>query len=194
MERRQLKQKFTHILLLDGETFPIYHKERRLYCFIDWKESRDKLIKIMLAKIKNETGENTAFIDFKMANPMRKSRLGNFFIDLVADIKVKGKSLGTLEELGMKNILIDSFETLDLDELDMRSKKEALYSEVQYEEELNIRINKLITIEEPNLKDLKYSMESLKDLVMKSMEKDGWSTTSDNRFLARRRRQSLSNN
>jgi hypothetical protein len=188
MERRKFKQKFTHILLLDGETFPIYHKERRLYCFIDWKESRDKLIKIMLAKIKIKTGENTAYIDFKMANPMRKSRLGNFFIDLVADIKVKGKSLGTLEELGMKNILIDSFETLDLDEVDMRSKKEALYYEVQYEEELNIRINKLINIDEPNVIDLKYSMESLKDLVMKLMAKEGWSITSDNRFFARRKR------
>lgn len=55
-------------------------------------------------------------------------------------------------------------------------------------------MNKLINIDEPNLKDLKYSMESLKDLVMKTMEKDGWSTTLDNRFLARRRRQSLSNN
>jgi hypothetical protein len=142
----------------------------------------------MLAKIKIETGENTAFIDFKMVNPMRKSRLGNFFIDLVADIKVKGKSLGTLEELGMKNILIDSFETLDLDEVDMRSKKEALYYEVQYEEELNIRINKLINIDEPNVIDLKYSMESLKDLVMKLMAKEGWSITSDNRFFARRKR------
>lgn len=194
MERRVLKQTLTHILLLDGETFPIYHKERRLYSFIDWKESRDKLIKIMLAKIKIETGENTAFIDFKMVNPMRKSRLGNFFIDLVADVKVKGKSLGTLEELGIKNILIDSFETLDLDELDMRSKKEAFYSELQYEEELDIRINKLINIDKLNQIDLKNSMKSLKDLVMKSMEKDGWSATSDNRFLARSRRQSLSNN
>jgi len=103
MERIECTHFTTHILVLEGERFPIYHKERRLYSFVDWKESRDKLIKIMLAKIKIETGENTALINFKMANPMRKTRLGNFFIDLIADIKVKGKSLGTLEELGMKN-------------------------------------------------------------------------------------------
>lgn len=128
MKKLECTKSLTHILIIDGERFPIYHKERRLYSFVDWKESRDKLIKIMLAKIKKKTGENTAFIDFKMANPMRKTRLGNFFIDLIADIKVKGKSLGTLDELGLKNILIDRFETLDQEELAKRSERESNYT------------------------------------------------------------------
>jgi hypothetical protein len=178
----------THILVLAGESFPIYHKERRLYSFVDWKESRDKLIKIMLDKIKIATGENTAFIDFKMANPMRKSRLGNFFIDLIADIKVKGKSLGTLEELGMKNIFIDSFETLDLKELDLRSEKEAKYSEEQYNEELKKRLDKAFNNPIINLRNLCDSDNTLKNEIVKSMEKEGWSMTADNRFFARNKR------
>ena len=188
MERIAQTHFATHILILAGESFPIYHKERRLYSFVDWKESRDKLIKIMLDKIKSATGENTAFIDFKMANPMRKSRLGNFFIDLIADIKVKGKSLGTLEELGMKNIFIDSFETLDLKELDLRSEKEAKYSEEQYNEELKRKLNKAFNDPTINLRNLCDSDDTLKIKIVKSMEQEGWTTTADNRFFARSKR------
>jgi hypothetical protein len=191
MERIECTQFTTHILVLEGERFPIYHKERRLYSFVDWKESRDKLIKIMLAKIKIATGENTAFIDFKMANPMRKTRLGNFFIDLIADIKVKGKSLGTLEELGMKNILIDSFETLDLKELDIRSEKEAKYSEEQYNAEFERRLAKLINESNVNLSELDDSDAILKNQIVKSMKQEGWSMTADNRFFARSKRLGL---
>ncbi len=191
MERIECTQFTTHILLLEGERFPIYHKERRLYSFVDWKESRDKLIKIMLAKIKLATGEKTAYIDFKMANPMRKTRLGNFFIDLIADIKVKGKSIGTLEELGMKNILIDSFETLDLQELDFRLDKEAKYSKEKYNEELKRRLTKVVNESNANLSELDDSAAALKIHIVKSMEQEGWSMTADNRFFARSKRLKL---
>lgn len=191
MERIECTHFTTHILVLEGERFPIYHKERRLYSFVDWKESRDKLIKIMLAKIKIETGESTAFIDFKMANPMRKTRLGNFFIDLIADIKVKGKSLGTLEELGLKNILIDRFETLDQEELAIRLEKEANYSEEQYFEELNRRLTTLFNGSKAGAGKFNHLIEELKNQVVLAMEKEGWSTTNDNRFYARRKRLGL---
>jgi hypothetical protein len=181
----------THILVLDGERFPIYHKERRLYSFVDWKDSRDKLIKIMLAKIKRETGENTAFIDFKMANPMRKTRLGNFFIDLIADVKVKGKSLGTLEELGMKNICVDRFETLDLDELEIRSERETMHSQVEYNKEFSLRLNILSNRKNTDLIDLNQSQECLSNIVRTAMKKEGWSTTLDNRSFARIKRSML---
>jgi hypothetical protein len=194
MERNELNKISTHILILEGERFPVYHKERRLYSFVDWKDSRDKLIKIMLAKIKVETGENTAFIDFKMANPMRKTRLGNFFIDLIADVKVHGKSLGTLEELGMKNILLDSFETLDVEELEMRLVLEAKYAEEQYTEELNKRITNLSNLLKVGYDELNHLKNQIKNQVAKSMEKEGWSINSDNRFLARRRRLELIQN
>jgi hypothetical protein len=190
MERIKCIQQATHILVLDGERFPVYHKERRLYSFIDWKESHDKIIKIMLARIKTETGENTAFIRFKMANPMRKTRLGSFFLDLVVDIKVNGTSLGSLEELGMKNIFFDCFETLDLTELEMRSEKETMYSEEEYNKELSTRLNNLSNLENTDLIDLNQSQECLTNMVIAAMEKEGWSTISDNRFLARSRRQS----
>lgn len=170
MERKEA----THILRLNGEIFPVYHKERRLYCFTNWKESRDKLIKIMLLKIESQTGEKTAYIDFKMANPMRKTRLGNFFIDLRADIMVQGKSLGSVEELGMKNILIDSFETLDLEEIKIRSEKEAMYSPQQFTQELDRRSTGLLSFE--------------KQKIVKSMLDQGWSMSADNRFFARKRR------
>jgi hypothetical protein len=182
------KMTTTHILVLDGETFPVYHKERRLYSFVDWKDARDKLIKTMLARIKIETGENTAFIDFKMANPMRKSRLGNFFIDIVADVKVNGKSLGTLEELGMKNILIDRFETLDRDEVEMRSEREAIFCKQQYDEELSFRLDGLSKLNNTDMINLNYSAENLKKQVKELMEKDGWCITSDNRYFARKSR------
>ncbi len=191
MERIEYTQFTTHILVLEGERFPIYHKDRRLYSFVDWKESRDKLIKIMLAKIKIATGENTAFINFKMANPMRKTRLGNFFIDLIVDINVKGKSLCTLEELGMKNILIDSFETLDIEELEMRSEKEAKCSEEQYKVEFERRLEKLFKDATNNLREFDHSEEIIKNKIFKSMEKEGWSITYDNRFFARRKRLGL---
>ena len=191
MEKLEHTKSLTHILIIDGERFPVYHKERRLYSFVDWKESRDKLIKIMLAKIKIEIGENTAYINFKMANPMRKTRLGNFFIDLIADIKVKGKSLGTLEELGLKNILIDRFETLDQEELAIRSEKEANYSVEQYFEELNRRLTNLFNGSKAGAGKFNHLMEELKNQVVLAMEKEGWSTTDDNRFFARRKRLGL---
>jgi hypothetical protein len=191
MEKLEYTKSLTHILIIDGERFPVYHKERRLYSFVDWKESRDKLIKIMLAKIKIETGENTAYINFKMANPMRKTRLGNFFIDLIADIKVKGKSLGTLDELGLKNILIDRFETFDQEELAIRSEKEANYSVEQYFEELNRRLTNLFNGSKAGAGKFNHLMEELKNQVVLAMEKEGWSTTDDNRFFARRKRLGL---
>jgi len=191
MEKLEHTKSLTHILIIDGERFPVYHKERRLYSFVDWKESRDKLIKIMLAKIKIEIGENTAYINFKMANPMRKTRLGNFFIDLIADIKVKGKSLGTLEELGLKNILIDRFETVDQEELAIRSEKEANYSVEQYFEELNRRVTNLFNGSKAGAGKFNHLMEDLKNQVVLAMEKEGWSTTDDNRFFARRKRLGL---
>lgn len=191
MGRIEYTQFTTHILVLEGERFPIYHKDRRLYSFVDWKESRDKLIKIMLAKIKIATGENTAFINFKMANPMRKTRLGNFFIDLIVDINVKGKSLCTLEELGMKNLLIDSFETLDIEELEMRSEKEAKCSEEQYKVEFERRLEKLFKDATNNLREFDHSEEIIKNKIFKSMEEEGWSITYDNRFFARRKRLGL---
>ena len=191
MEITEFTKTATHILVLDGETFPVYHKERRLYSFVDWKDSREKLIKIMLAKIKVETGENTAFIDFKMANPMRKTRLGNFFIDLIADVKVKGKSLGTLEELGMKNINIDRFDTLDLDEVSKRLEREAICCREQYDEELNSRVNSLSKLNDADIINLNYSAENLKKQVKELMEKEGWCITSDNRYFARKKRVEL---
>lgn len=42
----------THILDIDGEKFPIYHQDRRLYKFVDWQDARNKLIKIMLVRVK----------------------------------------------------------------------------------------------------------------------------------------------
>lgn len=187
MKRIECTPQPSHILILDGERFFVYHVERRLYSFTDWKESRDKIIKIMLARIKKETGENSAFIKFSMANPMRKTRLGNFYLDLKVDIKVNGKVLGTLEELGMKNMFFDCFEVLDKHEIEMRAEKEALYSNVQYNKEFSSRLDNLLTNND-NLKMIIHSQECFSDRVKKSMEKDGWSEKYDNRFFARYKR------
>lgn len=176
----------SHILTLDGERFSVYHVERRLYSFVDWKESRDKIIKVLLARIKAETGEDTAFIKFKMANPMRRTRLGKFFLDLVADVSLHGNSLGTLEELGLENIFFNGFETLDSVELQLRTEKEELFAYVEYNREFNVRLDKShgdvgsISIYE--------SRQSVIDTIKVMMEKEGWRAKEDNRSFARIKR------
>lgn len=172
----------SHILLLDGESFPVYHKERRLYGFVDWQESRNRLIKIMLERIKVSTGESTAFIHFSAVNPMRKTRLGNFYIDIEAEIMVNGVSLGTPESLGLKKIFTDNFIPLDQSEIDQRAETERRHSIPQFEQELSTRI-KSMSISYPNK-----SLSEITSLVTDLMEKDGWNRTSDNRIHARVRR------
>lgn len=175
----------SHVLLIDGERFPIFHKERRLYGFVDWQDSRNKLIKLMIERIKAETGESTAFIHFKAVNPMRKTRLGNFFIDIDADIMVNGVSLGTPEELGLHKIFTDTFIPLDVEEMKQRAETELRHSSSQYEQELSTR-TKSLTDTYPTK-----SVEEVKNLAVDLMEKDGWHKTFDNRIHARVKRLNL---
>jgi hypothetical protein len=177
----------SHILTLDGEQFPVYHVERRLYSFVNWKESRDKIIKVLLARIKAETGENTAFIKFKMANPMRRTRLGKFFLDLVADVSLRGNSLGTVKELGLENIFFCSFETLDSIELQLRTEKEELFADVEYNRELNFRLDKSLGTDHGGVRTYESRQSSI-DKVKVMMEKEGWSAKEDNRIFARIKR------
>ena len=172
----------SHVLLIDGERFPIFHKERRLYGFVDWKDSRNRLIKVMIERIKAETGESTAFINFKAVNPMRKTRLGNFFIDVDAEIMVNGVSLGTPEELGLHKIFSDTFVTLDSEEMKQRAETELRHSSSQYEQELSTRTRSLSDTY-PNK-----TGDEVKNLAIDLMEKDGWHTTFDNRIHARVKR------
>lgn len=179
----------THVLNIDGETFKIYHLNRRLYKFLDWKDAREKLIKIMLKKIENKTGYVTAYIEFKMANPMRKSRLGNFFIDIQADILHSGRSLGTVEELGVKQIFSDSFETLDESELELRSTVEERHSTEQYNKELELRIASLTSMNNDSEEGpLHCDEDKLKGMAKKLMASEGWSLHLDNRIHARKKR------
>lgn len=172
----------SHILLIDGERFPVFHQERRLYKFVDWQDSRNRLIKIMIERIKAETGENTAFIHFKAVNPMRKTRLGNFFIDIKAEIMVNGVSLGTPEELGLHKIFADNFIPLDEAEIMQRMETEQRHSAVQYEQELETRINSLSGVHPSK------TLREVAELAVKLMAKDGWSKSSDNRIHARMKR------
>lgn len=184
MENLKFNKLSTHNLIIEGEKFPIYHKDRRLYGFMDWKECREKLIGLMLKKIKEKTGYSTAYIKFKMANPMRISRLGNFFIDIDANVTIEGKSLGTLEELGMKKIHVDKFEVLDIEEVLMRQEVEEKFSEIDFKEEFNNRLMNLKAINNVNENNL----DNLEYLTMKRMKEEGWSTTADNRYFARFKR------
>lgn len=194
MEISKFEKIETHILLLEGYHFPIFHKERRLYSFMSWKESREKLIEIMLKRIKLKTGQNTAYINFKMANPMRKTRLGNFFLDLKVDIKIKGRTLGTLEELGLKDISFDCFEILDPRESTLRAEKERLYSEIEYNNELNKRMIDLLAPHKYDKNNVVKSSQHLVERIKGLMKQDGWSTKLDNRSFARKKRCEHSNN
>ncbi|WP_281239962.1 hypothetical protein [Flavobacterium praedii] len=128
--------RITHIITIEGERFQIYHKERRLYAFVDWKGARESLIKIMLKKIYEKTGNETAYISFKMANPMRISRLGNFFIDIRAEIMYRGRSLGSVEALGLNKIFVNHYITIQEEEIDFKRKMDFEFS----------RKNKLIVV------------------------------------------------
>lgn len=172
----------SHILLIDGERFPVYHQERRLYKFVDWQDSRNRLIKIMLERIKAETGEPTAFINFKAVNPMRKTRLGNFFIDIDATIMVNGVSLGTPEQLGLSKIFTDAFIPLDGEEEKFRAETEARHSIMQYNQELATRTRSLAD-EHKNLNSVE-----VEKLAKSLMKKDGWSENTDNRIHSRMKR------
>lgn len=179
MNNTNSKENPTHNLIIDGEVFPVFHKERRLYAFVNWNDSRNKLIKVMLKKIKSETGEPSAYIKFKSANPMRRTRLGSFYLDIEAEILLNGKSLGSVEELGMRDLAIDFYETFDIDELSKREIVEKEHAEVDYQAEYSRRLAEF---------DKSGLNEDLTDLIKKSMENDCWSTISDNRFFARIKR------
>lgn len=179
--------KASHILSIDGETFPVYHLDRRLYKFVDWKDSRERLLKIMIKRIKEKMNVDTAFITFKMANPMRKSRLGNFFIDIHAEVLYNNRSLGTVEELGLKQIFSDNYETLDPEEVDLRKDVESNLSVIQYNDELKLRVK--------SLKDLTHlklfpagSTDSVDSIAEGMMISEGWCRESDNRVHARQKR------
>ena len=180
--------KATHILTIGGETFPIHHLDRRLYKFLDWKDAREKLIKIMTEKIVALKGVKSAYIEFQMANPMRKSRLGNFFIDIKADILYRNEPLGTLEELGLKQIFATSFVALDESESLIRSTIEVKHSIEQYTNELTLRVSSLkdLPMSEDNL-----SEDHLKAIAESMMVKEGWSKSKDNRIHARKKRVEL---
>lgn len=187
----------SHILYIEGEAFLVYHLNRRLYKFLDWKDSRDKLIKIIIGKLREKLGIDTAYIEFKMANPMRKSRLGNFYIDIQADILSGGKSLGTVEELGVKQIYSDTFDTLDKEESELRSTVEEKHSSEQYATELKMRVDSLKNLVNNGVSNItNFTMNGIKSLAEIAedlMLKEGWSKTQDNRIHARRRRVSQFN-
>jgi hypothetical protein len=187
--------KITHVIHIDGESFPVYHLERRLYKFEDWKDAREKLIKIILRKVKEVTGVEDAYIEFQMANPMRKSRLGNFFIDIKANILYNHKSLGTVEELGVKQIFADSFDNMDEEEMSLRSNVENKHSIKQYNEELSMRVSSLRSIYANSCSPI-YGVVPMTDSAIEGiaedlMHKEGWSKTQDNRLHARMKRLSM---
>lgn len=185
-EREAFLPNTSHVLYIEGESFPVYHLDRRLYKFVDWKDSRDKLIKVILNKLRIKLGIKDAYINFKMANPMRKTRLGNFFVDIVADILHDHKSLGTLEELDLKQIFSDNFDVLDPVEIEMRKEVELKHSSEQYFHELQVRISSLKEFQGSEI--LVRSEHEFKLLAEKMMTSEGWLKDSDNRIHARRLR------
>lgn len=122
---------------------------------------------------------------------MRKTRLGNFFIDLIADVMLKGKSLGTLEELGLKKIFSDNYQEVDEEEIKMRKEIESKHSIEQYNQELEIRMNSLSQFHDDPLSPSFLSLLELEDLSKLLMKNDGWSEDQDNRIHARRKRSLL---
>lgn len=182
-------KKHSHTINIGGESFAIEYFSKRLYKFLDWKTARESLIRIIKAKLKESHNIEDAYIEFKMANPMRRSRLGNFYISIDATVSYEGKSYGTLEDLGLSPLLVDNYLTLDEEEKTLREDVEGRFSSEQFSKEYSIRVKSLESI----LKKTNYSLEfressEVDDLILKLMELEGWSTTVDNRIHSRVKR------
>lgn len=178
----------THTLYIEGESFLIHHLSRRLYKFLDWKDAREKLIKIILNKLSVSHDLDTAYIVFKMANPMRKSRLGNFYVDITAEFMYNGSSLGNETELGLKQIFVDSYECEDEEELELRRNVEAKHSGVQYTNELELRVKSLKDMNRFSENPIAESEGGFRSMAKEMMKNEGWSLTQDNRIHARQKR------
>lgn len=179
----------THTLNIGDERFEIEHNDKRLYKFRDWKTARESLIRILLIKLKDSHNLDDAYIEFKMANPMRRSRLGNFYISIEAEVSFGGTKYGTLTELGLDSISVDDYETVDESEIELRENVEFKFSSDQYNKELLLRIKSLEVILKMVGDSLEFKTEKdLRDLVLKSMELEGWSMKKDNRIHSRIKR------
>jgi len=180
----------THTLNIGEETFKVSHNDRRLYKFENWQTARGSLLKIVLSKLKESHDIDDAYIKFDMANPMRRSRLGNFYIDLKGNVTTKNQDLGTLEELGLSNISVDNYLCFDDDELEMRKDVEIKYSTEQYYKEHLIRCNVISEIIKCTGKSV-YNLndkQSIDLTVTMQMELEGWTLDKDNRVHARLKR------
>lgn len=182
----------THTLHIGEEAFDIKHNNKRLYKFINWNEARESLIRIILSKLKESHDIDDAYIDFTMANPMRRSRLGNFYIAIDAKVIVRGQgTLGTLEDLGLANILVEDYITHDEDEISLREDVEVRYSSEQYNKEYLLRKKSLEELMKNEVISIKVSGSESNDLdgmITKLLSLEGWSDKNDNRLPARIKR------
>lgn len=188
--QESMKETFhSHTINIGEESFDIENNNRRLYKFLDWKSARESLIRIIKSKLAESHNIDDAYIEFKMANPMRRSRLGNFYINIQATVSYEGKSYGTLEELGLSPILVDDYVTHDEEELTLREDVENRFSSEQYNKEYALRVRSLAEILKKTDNSLEFREDSdVKELVFELMSLEGWSTKKDNRIHSRIRR------
>ncbi|MCC5921937.1 MAG: hypothetical protein LAT68_10910 [Cyclobacteriaceae bacterium] len=176
----------THSLFIDDHQFDIFHVDRRLYHFLgDWRKNKEIITKILLEKIEKELEPDSAYVQLDMVNPMRKSRLGNFYLDIKGIVEMNNNAAVSIESLGYHQLYVNYYETHDPSEHEIRQRIEHKHGVQQFQMEKSIR-----------MKSLKYfypdqTLEQLEIMVDKMMTLEGWQENKDNRQHARLRRLEL---
>jgi hypothetical protein len=187
----------THSLKLGREKVGIYPEHKRLYKFVSWRDSYNAIEDFLISKLLLQRPDLEKLGTFKLnmesVNPMRRSRYGNFYLDIKGSVvDTLGNPIANFLDLNFENVSIDlGYETHDNQEILDRINIEKKFGKDQYTKEFSIRTQVLDDLIAQNGGEIILSssnLEGLDNFVKRSMDLAGWTPTEDNRIHSRVKR------
>jgi hypothetical protein len=185
----------THTLKIGKSRIDIYHENRRLYKFVDWKKSKPVLREFLIKKVVEARPQLLQVpdldVNMESVNPMRTSMLGGFYLEVKGEVTGEGLVIARFSDLDIKNVKGSgmSYDCHDPEETKKRIQVEKTFGKDQYYKEEAIRMQAI-----DSLKDTlggKIVLESSADVdkfVTEIMVLTGWSPEEDNRLHSRVKR------
>lgn len=181
----------SHNLIIGDNKIGIYHENKRLYKICDWKSTKPiiyNFIKSHIIKLEPELKDIYFTIDLKEANPMRRTRYGNFYFQVAGTIHIKSGEKIFLEEIiPNSNIPVSRYICLDEEENKKRKDIEKSFGIDQYTKQKEFytqAIDSIIQESEGKQVCMK-TEEDVDKFIMRFMNITGWDINKDNRLHSR---------
>ncbi|MCC5921107.1 MAG: hypothetical protein LAT68_12705 [Cyclobacteriaceae bacterium] len=175
--------KYTQILNYKDFSFPIKHENKRKYRFTEnWEVVRIKLEELIKNELTLELKEEVKDVEIYSSYPLRKSRLGNFYLHTEGKVILTHQKEIDLQKTGCAQLFIERYENLDQEEAELRKSIETQHSLKQYEVELELRVQSLSYFYRDK------TMNQLQSLAKQMLANEGWTPNRDNRQYARIKR------